>query len=378
MLKCSYDIIVYNRLIMMNKAGIITQIAFFLLNSNFKIIYIKRENRMAEKNMDLCGLGNALVDLQFEVNEDEFKEIGYGKGDMILVEEDKQILHLNKLKDKQNNRCSGGSAANTIIAFSQFGGKSAYMTVLGNDNLGSFYASEFKSLGIELNAEHLNDKQTGTCLVLITPDSERTMLTYLGATSEFGENNINEEIIKRSKWIYIEGYKFSEESSTKAIYKAVDIAKKHGTKIAVTFSDTFITEIFKNHLEYVVDNADLLFCNESEALSYTKAETIEAAFGMLSEKCPNLAVTKGSKGSLIRWEGKNYEIPTYPASPKDTTGAGDMYAAGFLYGIIKSDNPERAGHFASIASASVVSQFGARFEEKTAKEIISEYCKIDY
>lgn len=322
------------------------------------------------KDLDLCGLGNALVDLQCEVSDSEFKKLGFERGSMNLIDLDKQKKIMSALKDKKFNRCSGGSAANTIIAYSQFGGKAAYKTILGKDEFGDFYANEFKELGIELSAEQLNTAPTGTCLVLITPDSERTMLTFLGATSNFAEDNVDEEVIARSEWLYVEGYKFSEESGTKAVYKAVELAKKHKTKIAVTFSDGFITDIFHSQLEHVVNNADLIFCNETEAMSYTKTENMNEAFGKLSGICPNLAVTKGADGSLIKWDGKKYEIPVYPANLKDTTGAGDMYAAGFFYGIVKTSSPEKAGSLGAIASAKVVSQLGARLSLESRDEII--------
>jgi sugar/nucleoside kinase (ribokinase family) len=315
------------------------------------------------KTIDLCGLGNGLVDLQYEMPDSDILEIGLKKGEMRLVENIDQDGLLKKLEGKSKHICSGGSAANTVIAFSSFGGTCAYKTVLGKDEFGDFYKNEFNQLGIKLIAPQIENEPTGTCIVLISPDSERTMNTSLAATSHFGPEHISEEYIANAKWIYLEGYKFTKDKSTAALFKAAELAKKHDTKIALTFSDVFITETFKENLDKIVAMSDLLFCNEAEAMSYTKTNNVEDAFTALCNKAPNVVVTKGAKGSAAFWDGKIYEFPSYPASPKDSTGAGDMFAAGFLYGIICLNSPEQAGHLASLSAAKVVSQFGARLKE---------------
>jgi len=320
-----------------------------------------------KKNIELCGLGNSLVDIQVSVDDNFIKEVGLVKGEMRLAEQDEQKRILDMLSDREINLCSGGSAANSIIAFAKFGGKASYMSLLGNDRNGVFYADEFKELGIELKAEMLEEESTGTCLVLITPDSERTMCTSLAATGKFGPGNLDHDMIKRAEWLYVEGYKFTAEASTDAIMEAVKTAKEIGTKIALTFSDGFITTVFKDKLTEVAKQSDLIFCNENEALSFTGETNFKSAYDKLSLIAPNLAVTLGSKGSLVKWEGKDYEIPPYDASPVDSTGAGDIYAGGFLYGIIKDNNPVIAGNLGSLAASKIVSQLGARLKENHAE-----------
>lgn len=312
------------------------------------------------KDIQLCGLGNGLVDLQYEVPEIELVSIGLKKGEMILVESEAQKKVVELYSGKKHNKCSGGAAANTIICFSQLGGNAAYTTVLGNDEFGKFYAQEFIDLGINLKAEFLDDYPTGTCFVFITPDSERTMHTSLGATAFFGKHNIDESIVARSEWLYAEGYKFTAPASTEALLHSVELAKKHGTKVSLTFSDVFIIDHFKENLEKVVLNSDLVFCNENEAKRYTGESDIKKAVEILSRQCPNVVVTLGGDGSIIKWEGQIYEIPSYPATPVDTTGAGDCFAGGFMYGLITTGNPLKAGHLASAVGAKVVSQLGAR------------------
>ena len=320
-----------------------------------------------KKDIQLCGLGNALVDLQYEIKEDHLTVLGLNKGEMLLVDENKQAMVLEQFKDFRQVRCSGGSAANTVIAFSALGGKSAYMTVLGKDSFGDFYSDEFRELGIELAAPQLESSPTGTCIIFITPDSERTMHTALAATAQFGSHNINDELIKRSEWLYIEGYKFSEPSGTEAVYKSLDIAKANNTKVAVTFSDVFITNIFKDNLKKVAENSDLIFCNEFEAMAYTGKETIESAYKALCEISPNVVLTKGPRGSNIRWNGEDLEVQAYEAALKDTTGAGDMFAGAFLYGMTEYNDPLIAGNLASFFGAKIVSQFGARLNQDPIK-----------
>lgn len=315
---------------------------------------------MKEKDIELCGLGNGLVDLQFLVSDEELDNAGLQKGAMILIDIDARNKLLNDFKYKDYHRVSGGSAANTIISYAQLGGKGAYKTVLGNDDFGNFYKKEFSDLGIILNTEQINTAPTGVCVVFITPDSERTMYTCLAATADFGTKNINDDIIARSEWLYIEGYKFSEQSSTEAIFKAVDSAKQNNTKISLTFSDTFITDLFKDNLMKVIEQSDMVFCNENEAKSLTGKSDVNIAFNSLSNMTKNVALTLGDKGSIISWDGKRYDIPAYKVNPIDTTGAGDSFAGAFFYGIIKTGNPLKAGHLASFISSKIVSQMGPR------------------
>mgnify|MGYP000925850235 CR=1 FL=1 len=249
------------------------------------------------KMIDLCGIGNGLVDLQFKVSFEELEKIGDRKGEMCLVEPDEQKKIIDTLIQHKHNKCSGGSAANTIIAFAKFGGRAAYKTVLGNDDFGKFYKQEFDSLGIELVAPLLDEHPTGTCLVLITPDSERTMKTALGATGYFNSDLLDYDVIAKSKWIYLEGYKFTSPTSTDALYDAVNIAHKYKTKIALTFSDVFIVNSFYDKLFGIVKQSDLIFCNEPEANAFAQKDNIEDSFNYLCEICPNVVVTMNDKGS---------------------------------------------------------------------------------
>jgi hypothetical protein len=327
-----------------------------------------------QKDIQLCGMGNGLVDIQYRISESTMAEFGMKKGEMRLIDNEERKRLEEFFKDFPYNRCSGGSAANSIIAFSQLGGKAAYKTVLGNDELGKFYAKEFEDLGINLYAEYKNDYPTGLCFVFIAPDSERTMLTSLGATAFFSPKNLIEDVIARSEWIYLEGYKFSQEDSTLSVYKSIELAKKYNTKIAFGVSDVFITENFHSNVAKAVPEADLFFCNENEALSFTKETTIEKATKKLFDMVKNVVITKGPQGSIIKWNDEIFEVKSYPAKAIDSTGAGDMFAGAFLYGVINKYNPHYAAKLASYCSAKVVSQLGARMKAnyEEIKQIIEK------
>lgn len=312
------------------------------------------------KDIELSGFGNGLIDILLNVEDSDLIKLNLTKGTMSLIDDDKSKEILNYYRDYKLKYMSGGSAANSIIAYAQLGGKAAYNTFLGDDKLGGFYADEFNVLGIQLNAGRTNSMQTGTCIVLITPDSERTMLTNLAATSLFNTENIKEDLIKKSEWIYIEGYHFSQQLSSDAVFKATELSKKHNTKISVTFSDTFITDVFRDNLMKVAENADLIFCNNVEAMNFAKTDSLDKAINFLDNLVPNYAITLGAEGSIIKWNGKIYNIKPYKANLVDTTGAGDMYAGTFLYSMIKGDSIEKAGSLASLASSKIVSQIGPR------------------
>lgn len=315
------------------------------------------------KYIELCGLGNALVDLQFEIDDNELSELQLRKGEMRLATIEEQERLLKKLEGRRHYKSSGGSAGNTIITFSNFEGKAAYKTVLGNDDFGRFYEDEFSQMAIELASSKIEGLPTGTCIVLISPDSERTMHTCLGAAAKFSPVHLKEDFIRNAKWLYIEGFKFSEQSSTEAIFQAVEIARKYNTKLALTFSDYFITETFRENLKKVAEVSDLIFCNENEAISFTKTDNIEAALELMSSKFGNFCITTGAKGAIVSWEGKIFRIPAYETKAIDSTGAGDNFAGAFLWGIIHTNNPELAGHLASLSASRVVSQLGARLKE---------------
>lgn len=312
------------------------------------------------KTIQLAGIGNALVDIEYRVTPEELEAFGVQKGAMTLTDPQRRAEILASLGNREAHKSSGGSAANSIIAFAQFGGSAAYVSLLGDDADGRHYADEFRQLGIHLEAPLVVGLETGTCVVFVTPDAERTLNTTLAANMSFDRSHVREDLVKASEWIYIEGYKLTDDNGREAADVAAFYARKHGTHLAVSCSDGFIVDVFGDALRDLLKNATMVFANETEAMALSGEDQARAAFACLAGHYPNVAVTMGDKGSIIQWNGDAVEIPAYATTPVDTIGAGDMYAGAFLYGAVHRYRPEYAGRLASYASSLVVSQYGPR------------------
>ncbi|MFA0962365.1 adenosine kinase [Roseivirga sp. BDSF3-8] len=326
------------------------------------------------KKYDVYGIGNALVDLEFEVTDNFFTENDIEKGMMTLVDEERQTSLMAAITGHQVKKQSGGSAANTIIAVNQFGGSSYYSCKVGNDELGKFYHKDLEDAGVDsnLHPDHLPEGITGKCLVMVTPDAERTMNTFLGITSDFSVKEIDENALKDSSYIYIEGYLIPSDNGREAMLRAKELANKHGVKTALTFSDPSMVKYFKDGLAQVVgEGVDLLFCNEEEARLYTGKEDILQAREELKKIAKTFCITQGSNGAMI-FDGETFiDIEPYTVKAIDSNGAGDMFAGAFLYGITHGHSFAQAGKIASLASSRVVAKFGPRLEWHQAKEVMN-------
>ncbi len=314
------------------------------------------------KKYHVYALGNALVDMEFEVDDKFLNENSVEKGVMTLVEEDRQHELMCQLDAFEGNKASGGSAANTIIAVAAFGGNSFYSCRVSNDELGDFYMHDLHAAGVDSN---LNSNRpegiTGKCLVMVTDDAERTMNSFLGISATLDSGDLDADAIRHSDYLYMEGYLVSSPTGKQATLDAREIAKQAGVKIALTFSDPAMVQFFHDGLQEMVgDGVDLLFCNEDEAMAYTKKDTIEAAIEALKPIAKTFAVTLGSKGALLFDGEKEIHIEPNAVTAIDSNGAGDMFAGAFLYAITHGKSYEEAGKLASLASSKVVSQFGPR------------------
>ena len=318
------------------------------------------------KEFKLCGLGNALVDIFLEVSDQDFASLGFERGGMQLVEVDEQKSLLRRYQKHEPKLVSGGSVANSIIAFSQLGGSAAFIGCVGDDRYGLFYSSEFEELGIDIGNPIIVNESTGTSLCLITPDAERTMRTCLAVSSHLSARHVDERRIQNSEWVFIEGYVFANpDTGQTAIRQAIRLAKQHGTKVAITCSDAFVPQVFGDALHEALKQTDLLFCNAAEARAVTKAATAEEAFDKLNGNIPSVVVTNGPHGAYVRHAGVEAHVPAFPTEPKDLTGAGDMFAGAFLYGITDGISPENAARAANYLSHKVISQVGARLHHGT-------------
>lgn len=323
-------------------------------------------------SLDVFGVGNALVDIQARVSDDVVERLGYPKGGMSLVDEAAQLRVLGELEGADISRCAGGSAANTIIAVADFGGKAAYAGKVSNDALGQFGIQDMRSMGVTIDVP-LAAGQTGTSVILITPDAQRTMLTHLGVSATLSPADIDENVIARARYVYVEGYLFTGDSTRAAALRTIELAKKHGVKVAFTLSDPFLINLFRDtFLELIERDVDLLFCNLEEGRSLTrKFDPIDCA-RELHQHCENVAMTLGADGSILMHEGHVIPIEGVETVAIDTTGAGDMYAGAILYGITNGLTWKQAGHLASHAAARIVSQLGARLHRRFTPAEIAE------
>lgn len=328
---------------------------------------------------DVYGIGNALVDMEFLVNENFLAENNIEKGLMTLVESDRQKELVSKLSEAQKGeikRQCGGSAANSVIAVSQFGGKSFYSFKIADDETGHFYLSDMKENGVDTKntKENLPAGETGKCLVMVTDDAERTMNTFLGITATLDEEQIDEEALKNSKWLYVEGYLVASPTGQKAAVKAVKLARENGVKTSLTMSDPNMVKFFRdNMLEIIGDGLDLIFCNDAEALDFTQTQDLKTAREELKKYAKKFVITQGKNGAMI-WDGEMFiDIEPHQVTAIDTNGAGDMYAGAFLYGITNGQSYAGAGALASLASSKLVEQYGPRLKWTEVKDILKHF-----
>lgn len=324
------------------------------------------------KKYDVFGIGNAIVDMEFEVSDDFFQQNEIEKGFMTLVDEDRQAVLMKAIRTVEVKQQSGGSAANSIIAVNQFGGRAFYSCKVANDPFGHFYLKDLQEAGVDTNLRpgHLEEGITGKCLVMITPDAERTMNTFLGITANFSVKEIQEDALKDSKYLYIEGFLIPSESGKEAMLHAKKLAKENGVLTALTFSDPSMVKYFKAGLQEVVGSGiDLLFCNEEEAMLYTGKDSVEEAREELKKAAKKFVITQGKNGALL-YDGENFiNTDPFPVKAVDSTGAGDMFAGAFLYAIAHGHSFAEAGKLASLASSKVVGKYGPRLEGKMVEEI---------
>lgn len=325
---------------------------------------------------DVYGMGNALLDIEFEVSPETLQDLGIDKGVMTLLDEESQNKILAHLHETSTKRSCGGSAANTLIAISQFGGKAFYSCKVADDEPGKFYTQDLLDCGVATNLENHSPEPgiTGKCLVFVTPDADRTMNTFLGISSNFSSAELVSEAIADSKYTYIEGYLVSGENSKQAAIKAREIAKEAGAKVAFSLADLNMVKFFKpGLLEIIGSGVDLLFANESEALLMADTDDLNVAIEHLKTLAKTFAITRGAKGSVI-FDGENIiSIDSFPVTAVDTVGAGDMYAGAFLYGITNDMTFAEAGRLGSLAAATLVTNLGARMPTAETRAVLEQF-----
>ena len=323
-----------------------------------------------EKRYDVFGIGNAIVDTEVQVEDLLLSSHGLQKGIMTLVSAQDQAALLDGLAGYAQHAAAGGSAANTMVGLAQYGGTAFFSGKIGNDMSGALYRESMAEVGVEFDVEPTDGAPTGTCLVLVTPDGERTMQTSLGAAADIDVPDVDADRIAASRFVYVEGYLFGSPTGSKAAIATMDAAKKTGVTVSLTLSDPGMAEHFiKPFKDATREYVDLLFCNQFEAMIYAGVKDREEALEVLGQDAPRVFMTCGGDGSLVYDNGEITRVPGYSVPVVDTTGAGDIYASGVLYGLANGMDNATSGKLGSFASARIVSRMGPRLSDRLGDHI---------
>lgn len=322
---------------------------------------------MKQTALDVLGIGNALVDVLARGEDSFLERHGLEKGSMTLIGDDQAKALYEELGPAVE--VSGGSAANTIAGVASFGGTAAYTGKVADDALGDIFVHDIKSIGVTFETPRAEGLNTGRCLILVTPDAHRTMSTYLGASTTLSPLDLDAAQIQSAGILYLEGYLFDPEPARAAFYAASAIAHEAGRKVALTLSDSFCVERYREEFQHLVETqVDLLFANEDEIKALYQVETFDEALQIVRQRCEIAALTRSEKGSVIVAGDEVHVVDAAPVDTLvDTTGAGDLYAAGFMTGLAQGRDLMTCGRLASLAAAEVISHFGARPEHDLKK-----------
>ena len=321
----------------------------------------KYKNEDQIKDIDLVGLGNAIVDIIVNVEDQFLKVNNLEKGSMNLINTNESEVLLENCKVIK--KISGGSSANTVVCLAELENNVQFIGRVKNDNFGNFFSTDIRKSNTIFNTPSTNEGPSSAhSIILITPDAQRTMCTYLGASVEFEPNDINYNSIKNSKFLYLEGYLWDSELAKNAFLRAAKIAKESKTKTILSLSDSFcVNRHRESFLELINNYIDVLFCNESEMFSLFKENELQSCKESISSICELAIITLGSKGSLVIDKGKCEEIkPIILGKIIDTTGAGDLFAGGFIHGLINNYSIKKCGEIGSICAGHIITQLGSR------------------
>jgi sugar/nucleoside kinase (ribokinase family) len=312
-------------------------------------------------DLDVVGIGNALVDVIAHHGESFLGTHGLVKGAMTLIDTDRAVELYSVIGS--GVEMSGGSAANTMTGIASFGGLASYIGKVAGDELGEVFRHDLRAVGVGFENPPASDGvPTGRCMIVVTPDAQRTMNTYLGVSSLLTPEDVDEALVARAKVVYLEGYLFDRDGAKEAYRKAAAAAHAGGGRVSLTLSDSFCVDRHRDDfLDLVAHEVDLLFSNEYELVALYGASSFEDAAEAVAKDCEIAAVTRGASGSVVVTRDGRVPIAIQPVEEVvDTTGAGDLYAAGFLYGFTSNRSLQECGRFGSIAAAEVISHVGAR------------------
>lgn len=321
------------------------------------------------KKFQVVGIGNAMVDVLSHCDETFLADHGIEKGIMQLIDMDRARHLYDRIGPAQE--ISGGSAANTIAGIAHLGGRTAYVGKVKDDQLGTIFAHDLRAQGAHYDtpkAPPIMDEETGRCIVLVTPDGERSMNTYLGVTEFLHPSDIDEELMAQAEWIYLEGYRFDGDESHEAFAKAIAAAKAAGGKVALTLSDPFCVERHRDAFRKMIrEDVDLLFANRVEILSMYETEDFSEALSRAAAEIEIVACTESEHGAHILSGGERWHAPAVPTEVVDATGAGDLFAGAFLWALCEGHDLPTCGRMGCVAASEVISHIGARPEANLAQ-----------
>ncbi len=315
------------------------------------------------KDYQVVGIGNALVDVLCHESEAFLAEHGIGKGVMQLIDRDAAVALYAGMGPSVE--VSGGSAANTIAGLAALGARTAYVGKVKDDQLGAIFAHDLRAQGAHYDvpmAPSAAGAETGRCLVLVTPDGERSMNTYLGVSEHLGPEDIDESLMAGAEWLYLEGYRFDGAESHAAFARAIAAARSAGGKVALTLSDPFCIQRHRDAFARMIRaDVDLLFCNRAEMCEMFGAD-FEAALAAAAAQVETVVCTDSERGAHVLRGGRHWHVLAVPARVADATGAGDLFAAGFLWGLVSGRAPEDCAKMGNLAASEIISHLGARPE----------------
>ncbi len=320
-----------------------------------------RDDRSATARFDVVGIGNALVDVIAPADDSFLSEFELVKGAMTLIETERAVELYSALP--RAVEMSGGSAANTVVGVASLGGRAAYIGKVNGDDLGDVFGHDMRAVGVTFHrrpGDH--GTPTGRCVIVVTPDAERTMNTYLGVSSMLGVDDLDDGVIADSSVLYMEGYLFDRDDAKAAFRHAAEVAHANDRMVSLTLSDSFCVDRHRSDFRALVqDSVDLLFGNHDELLALYELDSFDAAVAALRDECEFAAITVGSDGCVIVTPDELVRVPAVPVDRViDTTGAGDLFAAGFLHGWTRGHDLETCGHFGAVAAAEVITHVGPR------------------
>jgi sugar/nucleoside kinase (ribokinase family) len=319
---------------------------------------------VAPPDVDVCGIGNALVDVIAHADDAQLAERQLVKGTMVLVptEEEAEALYAQMGAAVE---MSGGSTANAIAGLANLGGRGGFIGRVRDDQLGAVFAHDLRAIGVAYRGSPATDgPPTGRCLILVTPDAQRTMRTYLGASALLGPDDIDADLVASAAITFLEGFLFDTPENRKAYRRASQVARGAGRRVAISFSDVFCVERHRDEwLSLLIDHVDVVFANEAEITALYERDDVESCIDEIREQVEVAVVTRGEHGAIVATADDTIAVPAHPV-PRvvDTTGAGDQFAAGFLYGLTHGFELERCARLGTLAAAAVISHMGARPE----------------